>query len=232
MMARAVSAVAIVAAAAAAAGSACVYFNAFYNAERQFDAGRRADARGERDAAREAYRTAIRKAAKALRRDPEGAWADDALYLIGRAHFRLGDDRAAAAALERALTLARDSAVRVGANAYLGAARTRLADHRTAVRHLDASLAGWEADPGVAAFARLWRARARFGAGRDSAAWSDLMAAAVATDAADIAVEAKLEWLRRAISADDAGRAVAAAAALLGDPNARRQADSLLARVD
>lgn len=217
---------------AAGGWSACAYFNALYNAERRFADARRAEARGDARTAKQMYETAIHKAAKALRQDPDGRWADDALYLIGRAHFSLGDDRAAAAALGRTLETADEPSTRAGAHAYLGAAHVQLAAYPDGLRHLDAALDGDEARPEVRAFARLWRARARFALGEDSAAWEDLVGTAAARDAGVVTREARLEWLRRSVLTDDPDRAVAAAAALLGDPAAHRWADSLLVWVD
>ena len=212
---------------AALALPACAYFNALYNARRAFADAERAAARGDLGTAHSAYATSIEKAAKSLRRDPDGRWADDALYLIGRAHFARGDDPKAAAALQRLLASTRDPDLRAGAHAYLGAASLRLARTPEATAHLDSALLHLENDDGaLAAFARLWRARARFALGQTAPAWDDLDRAA--RHRGPVGREARLEAAARAIlEADDPDRAAAAIAALLRDEDAHRTADSL-----
>lgn len=213
--------------AATLALAACAYFNALYNARRAFADAERAAARGDLGTAQNAYATSIEKAAKSLRRDPDGRWADDALYLIGRAHFARGDDPKAIAALHRLLASTHDPDLRAGAHAYLGAATLRLARPPEAAAHLDSAILDLQDDDGsLAAFAHLWRARARFTLGQDTTAWDDLDRAA--RQNGPTGREARLEAARRAIlDANDPARATTAFAALLRDKDAHRAADSL-----
>lgn len=207
--------------------SACAYFNALYNAKRHFADAERAAMRGQHGAAYMSYGAAIEKAAKSLRRDPDGRWADDALYLIGRAHFARGDYREATAALERLLRETDDARIRAGAYAYLGAAAVRLGDLAAAVVRLDSAVAGVGERGELAAFARLWRARARFALADEDGAWPDIEAAAAIGGA--MGREARLEWAARAVQLDRPDRAAAAFAALFRDKDAHLAADSIAA---
>jgi hypothetical protein len=214
-----------IAVAAALGLSACAYFNALYNAKRLFAEAETAAARGQTGAADASYTRAIEKAAKSLRKDPDGRWADDALYLIGRAHFARGDAAAARAALERLLRETSDREIATGARAYLGAAIVRLGQPGEALIHLDSAIdqAGRGSD--LAAFARLWRARARFALGDEEAAWEDIELAA--RHKSVMGREARLEWAAKAVQLDQPERAVAAFAALFADRDAHRYADSV-----
>jgi len=207
--------------------SACAYFNALYNAKRHFADAERAAVRGDLGLAYSNYGTAIEKAARSLRRDPDGRWADDALYLIGRAHFARGDYREAAAALERLLRETDDAGIRTGAFAYLGAVAVRLGEPAAAVTRLDSAVARADKGSELAAFARLWRARARFALAEEEAAWPDIEAAASIDGA--MGREARLEWATRAVQLDQPDRATAAFAALFRDKDAHVAADSVAA---
>lgn len=206
---------------------ACAYFNTLYNAERLFDEAERARARGDVEAADRAYRESAEKAAKGLRRDPDGAWADDALYLLARAHFRRGDERAARAALEQLLLTTEDDRFVTGAHAYLGAIRVRSGHEAAALAELDGVLRQPRFEPDLASFARIWRARARFALGHPAGAWEDLAAAAKAGGA--LGREAWLESATQAVAAADAPRARAAFGELFDEPDAYRWADTLRA---
>jgi hypothetical protein len=176
--------------------SGCAYYNALYNAERLFAQAERAEARGSTGEARFAYSQSIEKAAKSLRRSPEGRWSDDALYLIGRAHFALGDSEKAKVALEQIDSGER--ALAAGALAYLGAAEHRLGNDSAAVQRLDESLRRGGGYGQIAAFAHLWRARARFALQDEERAWADLDAAASLRG--PLALEARLEQAARAVA--------------------------------
>lgn len=205
--------------------SACAYFNALYNAKRLFAEAEAAAAKGQASVADASYSQAIEKAAKSLRKDPDGRWADDALYLIGRAHFARGDAAAARVALERLLRETSDRQIATGARAYLGAAIVRLGQPGAAVAHLDSAIAQAGRESDLAAFARLWRARARFALGDEEQAWQDLELAARPRGA--MGREARLEWASRGVQLDQPDRAAAAFAALFADRDAHRYADSV-----
>ena len=204
---------------------ACTYFNTLYNAERLFAEAERAASQGDRTRARSIYQVAIEKAAKGLRKDPDGRWADDALYLIARAHYGRDDFPAARAALERLLATTTDREIRVGALTLLGATMLRLGEGPQAMVYLDSALHSVDAGSEQAALARLWRGRVRFAAGDETEAWADIEAAAARKG--PIGREARLELATQAVLRGDQERARAAFAALFRDRDAHQWADSL-----
>ncbi|HSK21187.1 MAG TPA: hypothetical protein VK912_18680 [Longimicrobiales bacterium] len=183
----------------------CGYFNSLYNANRSFATAERASRSGDRATALREYRSAIDRAAVSYRKYPDGRWADDALLLLGRARFALGEYELAAGAMQRLLAQSRDDAMRPVAHAYLGAALVALDSAEQAVAHLDTAAAALAARTDDGAFTRLWRARAAFHAGRTDAGWSDLGAAMTNRH---IAYDAALEGVRHARQHRDSARAV------------------------
>jgi len=75
--------------------SGCTYYNTFYNAKKSFKEGekaqRKATQRTRATAGKSHYENAIKKASKVLTFHPRSRWADDALFLIGRAYFNMGE---------------------------------------------------------------------------------------------------------------------------------------------
>ncbi|UCB52347.1 MAG: TonB family protein [Candidatus Zixiibacteriota bacterium] len=73
----------------------CTYYNTFYNARRSFKDGekaqKRATAQNRHSVGKNHYENAIKKASKVLTFHPKSKWADDALFLIGRAYFNMGE---------------------------------------------------------------------------------------------------------------------------------------------
>ena len=182
----------------------CGYFNSLYNANRSFATAERANRTGDRATAVREYRSAIDRAAVSYRKYPDGRWADDALLLLGRARFALGEHDLAAGAMQRLLGQSREEAMRSVAHAYLGAALFALDNAASAVVHLDTAAAALDARSDDGAFARLWRARAAFHAGRSDAGWPDLTAALTNRH---IAHDAALEGVRQALQYRDSARA-------------------------
>jgi predicted negative regulator of RcsB-dependent stress response len=221
---------AIALAAAAAIGAGCAYFNALYNAEQEFEDAERYAAAGERSRADQAYLRSARKAAKSFEQDPEGRWADDALYLLGRAHFQRGSFPEAGASLRRLLTVTDDAEIRAGARALLGATELRLGDPDAALEHLEAVLADDDLPRNTRALALLWRGRTRSEAGDAESAWEDLVASAELGGPTERA--ARLETVRAAVRAGDADRVGPATAALVDGGHADALADSLFALAD
>jgi TonB family protein len=75
--------------------SGCTYYNTFYNARKSFKDGekaqKRATAQTRHNVGKNHYENAIKKASKVLTFHPKSKWADDALFLIGRAYFNMGE---------------------------------------------------------------------------------------------------------------------------------------------
>ncbi len=59
----------------------CVYLNSFYNAKRVFGDAEKARWAGRDTVLEEMYGDVVDKATRAYAADPDGKWADDALYL-------------------------------------------------------------------------------------------------------------------------------------------------------
>ncbi len=205
--------------------SGCVYYNAIYNAERLFDEAERAHWAGRDSVADERYEEVIDKAGDGYRREPDGDWADDALYLIGRAHFRRGRLRAARAALQQAVADAHDKTTRLQALAYLGAVHVLSGDPRGAIPLLNEALEGIRKGP-VAAEAHLWRARALLHEGRRDEGWWDLDRVEDADGR--LRVASALERLRWGTSVGDHLRVHEAVNRLLSYPEASTQTDSIV----
>ena len=205
----------------------CGYFNALYNAQRDFGDAERAARSGDTLRAKSEYAEAIERAAISYRRYPEGRWADDALYLIVRAHFGRSDYAAAAVAAERLAAIAQDDDAVLGARAYRGASLVRLDSAAAALPLLDSVVIATAPERPLGSFARLWRARARFAAGDPAGAWSDLDEAQRGADA--FRGEAALAAASQALIAGDSARLRAAAAVLLGHRDSGFRRDTLAA---
>lgn len=199
----------------------CGYFNAMYNARQQFAEAERAAARGESAIATRAYLDAIERAASSYRNHPDSRWADDALLLITRARWVLGEHGAARAAAEELLLRSDDEDNRAAAHAYAGAAAL-LANDPAATMHLDSATARAKDD--YLSLAWLSRARLRFRDGKADA-WTDLERAAAGDGM--FASEARLEAASRAVSDGDTLRIRRAFAELFDDRLTARWQDSI-----
>lgn len=181
----------------------CGYFNSLYNANRSFATAERASRTGDRTTATREYREAIERAAVSYRRYPDSRWADDALLLLGRARFALGEHDAAAAAMRTLLERSSDANMRAVAHAYLGASLFALEDGQRATVHLDSAVAVLRDNTEDGAFSRLWRARTSFDQGRNDAGWADLEIA-LAHDR--LAQAAAIEGVQRGFQQRDSAR--------------------------
>ncbi len=98
------------------------YYNTFYNARRAFEEGRRAIETQQnqpidlttyltlfgppaRTANAAAFNKAIEKSAEVVRRHPQSKWADDALMLIGKSYYYLGNYAGAAQKFREVIAL-------------------------------------------------------------------------------------------------------------------------------
>lgn len=193
----------------------CGFSNAMYNARRRLGDAERAAADGQQAAARTAYAEAMERAAGEYRRHPGGENADDALYVVARARFGLGEYAAARGALKRALAIDGDPDLRPALHAYLGAAELNLGDATAAAIHLDSAIAGLS-DAELKGRAHIWRAHAR----GDARAWEDVAHAIESGGAA--ASEARLYAAALAVQLGDSARTVQAFEALFRDGQAAR----------
>lgn len=206
----------------------CVYFNALYNARQRLADGERARQAGRADEARAAYDDAVRKAASSYRREPDGRWADDALYVLGRAYLRQGRLVEARDALAEAVRITDDDNVREGASLYLGAALSLTGEPGRGLRLLNEAIRDLPAGP-LRAEGHYWRARLLLGQGMADQGWWDLDRAA--EEDPSLGVPAHLERLQWGVLRDDPVRAAEGAAALLALPQGAARVDSLGALV-
>ncbi len=202
--------------------SGCGYFNSLYNARREFADAERAALTGQQAQAQQGYTGAIEKAAKSYRKYPRGRWSDDALHLIARARFELGEYPAARAAATELLNVTSDATMRADAHAIVGASALHLQDEETAIAHLDSALTG--ASEMLRGRVHLWRARAFRATGATQRAWTDLDAVP-ADDPSYIAVQ--LERINFGIQQRDSARTAAAFATVLTHGDARRNIDTI-----
>lgn len=202
----------------------CVYLNSLYNARRSFDLAEQARIEGRSAEAVAAYDDAIRKASATFRKDPDGGWADDALYLLGRAYLGRGADAQAVAAFEEALARTTDPDLRSRARFRLGVALTRVGDHAHALPLLDSAAV----DPrleGRVGEVRLERARLLRARGRIPEAAFDLMEAEQLDPG--LRVDVAFERLETAIQLRDLEGGRQAVERLVREPRAAIFADSI-----
>lgn len=75
--------------------SGCIYFNTFYLAKKSYSKAEKAQKKSGREVADGTatadYQTAIKWASKVLTFHPKSGWVDDALFLIGRSYYNMGE---------------------------------------------------------------------------------------------------------------------------------------------
>ena len=207
----------------------CAYFNALYNARRAFEDAQAARLRDQPIEAASAYREAIDKAARSYRSDESGRWADDALYIMGRAYFHSGDWARSQAALERLLATSSDSSLHAGARVYLGGVALATGRRDLGLRLLDDALEEVP-DAMLRAEAHLWRARAAFDAGRAREGWTGLDRSEDVSR--ELSVPVALERLVRGLDSDHFEQARAGATTVLEQAAGEVWADTVLAAVE
>ncbi len=212
--------------AALALSAGCVYYNSLYNAERLFDLGETHRVAGLDSLARADYQEVVAKSAKAFRMEPTGEWADDALLLMGRAYLRMGDLRAARAALERAARVTDDDQVRSGAQVYLGASYVEAGDLPTAIGLLDAGLEALRPGP-VMAEGHLWRGRALLDGSQREEGWWDLDQAR--SGSGSVRMSAAIERIVSGVRYDQPARAQEGMDRLLALSEAGERSDTVVA---
>jgi hypothetical protein len=209
----------------AVAASGCVYLNGLYNAQQAYVDAERARLSGQDSLAQVGYARAAAGAERSYQRDPEGDWADDALYLLGRARLRRQDWAGARDALEQARERTTNSEVRLASTMYLGALALATGDS-LGVGALDFALAGLGRGA-VRGEGHLWRARYLLARGEVDEGWADLERARV--EDPSLRVPAALEWLTSGVVDGDPPRSREGADALFGDASGAERADSIVA---
>jgi len=209
----------------ATAAAGCVYFNGLYNAERAYAEADRARLAGQDSIARAGYERAAAGAERSYEKDREGKWADDALYLLGRARLRGGDWEGARDALEQARVRGADSEVTLGATLYLGALGLATGDP-AGVTLLDRVLVGLGSGP-VRGEGHLWRARYLLARGLTDLGWADLERARI--EDPNLRVPAALEWLTSGVLEGDPAHSREGLDALLVHPRGAERVDTIAA---
>ena len=166
----------VIVVAALTTATACVYFNAYYNANRLFDRGRREIEQGRESSGRMTLGTSIEKAERIVQASPDSRWADDALRLIVQARLLREEWAEAAEASESLLGYVRSRADSVEVAGYRGRAELHLGRQAFADSLLTFALND-EEDAGRRAAALFARAQARIELGRPEAADADFRAA-------------------------------------------------------
>lgn len=205
--------------------SGCVYYNAIYNAQRIFQEGEGHRRAGRDSLASMRYGEVVRKAAQGFRRDPEGAWADEALLLMGRAYLRLGELREGRAALEETARRAGEEDVRLQALLHLGVAHVMGGDGERGTLLLNEALQGLPS-AGQRAEGHLWRGRALLAAGQPDMGWWDLDQAAAH---APTRVDAALTRVAWGVLLDNRDRVREGMNRLMATPGAAVRVDTLVA---
>lgn len=202
----------------------CSYHNTVYNAERLYTQaeGHRREGRDSLATAR--YLDVVRKTGQALRARAGAEWAPDALFLLGRSHLRLGDLRAANAALTQAVRTAPDEHRRGQALVYVAAVQAELGDPAAAMENVGMALSGALEGP-VLADAHMLRGRLLLEGGFTDQGWWDMDRAEEADDA--VGVEAGLERLRWTVHHGDRPRTGRALDALFSHSEAGVRLDSI-----
>ncbi len=211
--------------AAAALSAGCVYYNGIYNAQNLYEEAERLRLSGADSLALARYGDVVRKAAKGFRDDTEGPWADEALYLLGRARLRMGELQAARAALDQAAQRTSDEQLRLGAILYIGATLMQAGDSRRGIAFLNQALEGLNEGTELAE-AHLLRARVLLAAGDDDSGWWDLDRAAELDSG--LRVAAAMERVRRGVQHGNLLRTREGARLLLSYPEAAQRRDSVV----
>lgn len=210
--------------------TACVYYNAMYDAGNAYDAGVEAMQEGQGTHARTQFDSVIAKTDRILRRHSRSKWADDAAILKTRSEINNKQWAAASETSVLALRLAgsgRDSATALGLR---GIAALQLENPEQADSLLSLALAGELSGDDRSIFL-FNRGLARLEEGRAAEAATDLQTAA---DQIDLTREARLELSRALRQIGESERSAEVTVDFLMDsefgsltPAERAQVDSL-----
>ncbi len=144
-----------------------VYYNTFYNCQREFYTAERLREQGKEGEAKEHYQKAIEKGSKILKYHPTSAYVDDALYIVGVAHLRLGDAVRAQRKFQELIKYFPTSPYAAKAHLYLAKAYLDANKPRKALAELTEAIAR---DPKLEPEALLYKAQALLKAGEPAEA--------------------------------------------------------------
>ncbi len=116
--------------------SGCVYFNTFYLARKNFNQAESSRKKEKRDKASgseiKGYQEAIKKCSKVLSEHPNSGWVDDALFVIGKSFYYLGDYAKAERKFRELLSSFPESQFADESRFFLGKSRYQLENYMLA----------------------------------------------------------------------------------------------------
>ncbi|MCC6963454.1 MAG: TonB family protein [candidate division Zixibacteria bacterium] len=116
--------------------SGCVYFNTFYLARKNFNQAESSRKKEKRDKASggeiKGYQEAIKKCSKILSEHPNSSWVDDALFVIGKSFYYLGDYAKAERKFRELLSSFPESQFADESRFFLGKSRYQLENYMLA----------------------------------------------------------------------------------------------------
>lgn len=119
----------------------CVYYNTFYHAKKFFNTAESSRKKDKRDTARGAeltnYQDAIKKSSKVLSEYPGSKYEDDALFLIGKSFYYLGEYQKAERKFRELLSSFPESKYAEESRFFLGKTRFRMENYRQAAETLE-----------------------------------------------------------------------------------------------
>lgn len=208
--------------------TACAYHNVIYNARELFEAGEEQRRAGLDSLSSVQYREVVRKTGEAYRERPDSDWACDALILLGRAHLRLGDLRAARAAFQEADAIGPDCGSRGDLQVHRAAVAVEMGDRAGALERLNAALQT-DLPQDDAAEAHLLRGRLLLERSPMEHGWWDLDRAI--DIASGVRTEAGLAALRWSLAHGDRARSRRAMERLFAHQAAGVRVDSVMTLV-
>jgi TolA-binding protein len=138
------------------------YYNSFYNCQKNFRKAEALREKGKDSEAKQYYQKAVEKGSRILKYYPRSAYVDDALFIIGVSHLRMGDVTKAQKKFEELLMYYPASPFAARSHLYLGKAYLESGRYRDAVDQLAKAVAK---DPKLESEAMIFRAEALLGAG-------------------------------------------------------------------
>ena len=122
----------------------CVYYNTFYYAEQNYKKAEKSQKQAKREVAAgqevKDYEEAIKKASKVLTFHPKSKWVDDALFLIGKSYYNIGEYAKAERKFNELLTSFPKSNFIEDSYYYLGISRYKQGNRIEAIEALNSLL--------------------------------------------------------------------------------------------